>query len=120
MYLVGHHLYIPEPLLRELFGLGQTDNLTATDLEHRASMMRGTMMDYGDISSIAELREYHRLYQPIWTALYERWVQQENHPAGTEWAVFDVKGKVEFVRRGGGVVVESLALPCRYALGERF
>ena len=104
-------------MLRDIFGLPNTDNLTKAELEDRAAMMRNTMMDYGDICSVRELREYHRKYQPIWTALYARWVEQKDNPAGTEWACFDVKGKVEFVRKGGDVVVESLALPNRYALG---
>ena len=118
-YLVGRRLYIAEALLRQLFGLPATDNLTEPELQARAAMMLNTMMDYGDICSVPELKEYHRKYQPIWTALYDRWVQQKDNPAGTEWACFDVKGKVEFVRRGGDVVVESLAMPNQYALGER-
>ena len=118
-YLVGKHLHISEPMLRQLFGLPATDTLTEAELLDRAMMMRATMMDYGDICSVPELREYHRKYQPVWTALYERWLQQKDNPAGTEWACFDVKGKVEFVRRGGSIVVESLAMPNQYAGGER-
>ena len=117
-YLVGRRLYIAESLLRELFGLPQKKGLTEPELHKRAAMMLNTMMDYGDICSVPELREYHRRYQPIWTALYHRWVQQKDNPAGTEWACFDMPGKVEFVRRGGDVV-ELLAMPNQYALGER-
>ena len=118
-YLVGRRLYIPEATLRKLFGLPRTDGLTEPELQDRAAMMRSTMMDYGDICDWGELVEYHRKYQPVWTALYERWVREKDNPAGTEWACFDVQGKVEFVRRGGDVVVESLAMPNQYAGGER-
>ena len=32
--------------------------------------------------------------------------------------MFDVPGKIEFVRRGGDIVTDSLAFPNQYALGR--
>ena len=118
-YLVGRRLQVDERMLRRLFGLPAADELTPEELGQHAMMMKCTMMDAGDFTTVADMLEYERRYQPVWPALYARWVEQQNNSAGTEWAVFDRPGKIEFVRRGGDVVVESLAMPNQYALGER-
>ena len=93
--------------------------VTASDeeVQARADMLRYTMMDWGDVYEWAELHQYFELRQQ-WPALYDRWVSNKDHADGTEWAVFDVPGKVEFVRRGGDIVTDSIAFPNQYALGR--
>ena len=63
------------------------------------------------------MHEYLGLRQQ-WPALHDRWVANKGHPDGTEWAVFDMLGKIEFVRRGGDIITDSLAFPNQYALGR--
>ena len=96
-------------------------HLTATasdeEVQARANMMRGTMMEYVCKYEWEELHECLELRQQ-WPALYERWVANKDHAEGTEWALFDVPGKIEFVRGGGAIVTDSLAFPNQYALGR--
>jgi hypothetical protein len=93
--------------IERLFRLAST--ASDEEVEARAYMLRNTMMDYGDIHEWKELNEYLELRQQ-WPALYERWVANKDHPDGTEWAVFDKPGKIEFVR-GGFKVTDSIVFP---------
>ena len=113
-FLVSRRLYVPRRFFLHHFNLPST--ATDEEVQARADMLRNTMMDYGDVYEWAELLEYLELRQ-VWPALYDRWVANKDHKDGTEWAVFDKPGKIEFVRKGGDIVTDSLAYPNEYALG---
>ena len=138
LYLVGvDDLHISESMLRELYAVPYTVVMSEDDLHQRAAVIRGVL----DISeclagTVRQLMDFQRRFQPVWGALFDRWVRERGVSGGawSEWAVFRRRGKMEFVRRGRGVngsvtrrgrggnarlARKMLTLPNEYALGER-
>lgn len=116
-FCVSRKLSICRSQFLKLFDFKRSTTLTDSELCDRAAMMKSTMMDYGDIYEFVEFWAYQNKFHPQWPALYERFIAHKDDKEGTEWAVFDKPGRVEFVRRGGAEVTESLPFPNKYALG---
>ena len=133
LYLVGvDDLHISESMLRELYAVPDTVVMSEDELHQRAAVIRGVL----DISeclagTVRQLMDFQRRFQPVWGALFDRWVRERGVSGGawSEWAVFRRRGKMEFVRRGRGVngsvtrrgrvARQMLTLPNEWALGER-
>jgi hypothetical protein len=108
VYMVSSRFGVARDWIEHHFQLPAT--ASDEEVQRRADMLRHTMVD-GDVYDWAELQEYVELGQH-WPALYKRWVANKDHADGTEWAVFDVAGKIEFVR------TESAPFPNRYSQGR--
>ncbi len=114
-FMVSERLGVSREFIETRFRL--SPSATDDEVQRCASMLRHTMMDYGDVYEYSELREYERLFRPQWPALYKRWLANKSHSAGEEWAVFDNVGRIEFVRQGGSIVTASMPFPNEFALG---
>ena len=117
-HLICRHWYVSESLIKtRLFGVAETSELD--NIAQRAEMVRCTMMDQGDYSNYGQYCEYEQQFRPQWPQLYQRWVANKDHADGVEWAVFDKVGRIEFVRKGGRIVTDSIVFPNQYALGPQ-
>ena len=89
LYLVGvDDLHISESMLRELYAVPDTVVLSEDELHQRAAVIRGVL----DISeclagTVRQLMDFQRRFQPVWGALFDRWVRERGVSGGawSEW-----------------------------------
>ena len=97
LYLVGvDDLHISESMLRELYAVPDTVVMSEDELHQRAAVIRGVL----DISeclagTVRQLMDFQRRFQPVWGALFDRWVRERGVSGGawSEWAVFSAPGE---------------------------